>query len=87
MDNILKKILYRANHRGTKEMDLILGGFAGKFLSYLTKEEVNQFEKILTFADKELTVWLIDNTENFEIQKIGISKKLKDFCDNYYKLK
>jgi len=87
MDNILKKILYRANHRGTKEMDLILGGFAAKFLAYLTKEEVNQFEKILTFTDKELSVWLIDNSDNFEIQKIGISKKLKDFCDNYYKLK
>jgi len=85
MDNILKKILYRANHRGTKEMDLILGGFACKFLALLTKEEVNQFEKILTFTDKELSDWLIDNSENCEIQKIDVSKKLKDFCNNYSK--
>jgi antitoxin CptB len=83
MDNILKKILYRANHRGTKEMDLILGGFASKFLVSLTKEEINQFEKILTFTDKELSQWLIDNSENYEIQKINISKKIKDFCNNY----
>ncbi|NKA00470.1 MAG: succinate dehydrogenase assembly factor 2, partial [Proteobacteria bacterium] len=28
MNNLIKKLLYRSNHRGTKEMDLLIGGFA-----------------------------------------------------------
>ena len=34
------KIIYRANYRGTKEMDILLGSFAKKYINQLIDEEL-----------------------------------------------
>ena len=33
-EQIKKKIIYRSNYRGTKEMDKLLGAFTNKSVSY-----------------------------------------------------
>ena len=52
MSNLIKKLLYRSNHRGTKEMDLLIGGFAIENLKKLNPEELKEFELLLNFTDK-----------------------------------
>jgi antitoxin CptB len=79
MNNLIKKLLYRANHRGTKEMDLVIGGFAKENLKKLTFEELKEFEILLNFTDKELSSWLVDNKKNIELENFSVSKKIKNF--------
>ncbi len=87
MNNLIKKLLYRANHRGTKEMDLLIGGFANENLKKLTFEELKEFELLLNFTDKELSSWLVDNKKNIELESFSISTKIKNFNveSNYMK--
>ena len=79
MNNLIKKLLYRSNHRGTKEMDLLIGGFANENLKNLTFEELKEFEILLNFSDKELSTWLVDNIKNIELDNFSVSKKIKNF--------
>jgi antitoxin CptB len=79
MNNLIKKLLYRSNHRGTKEMDLLIGGFANENLKKLNHEELKEFELLLNFTDKELSSWLVDNKKNIDLENFSISKKIKEF--------
>jgi len=79
MNNLIKKLQYRSNHRGTKEMDLLIGGFATENLKKMTLEELKEFEILLNFTDKELSSWLVDNKKNNDLEKFSISKKIKEF--------
>jgi antitoxin CptB len=79
MNNLIKKLLYRSNHRGTKEMDLLIGGFAIENLKKLSPEELKEFELLLNFTDKELSSWLVDNKKNIDLENFSISKKIKEF--------
>jgi len=49
-----KRLIYRANHRGTKEMDILIGGFATAALAKLTADELDQFEALLEVPDQDL---------------------------------
>ena len=79
MNNLIKKLLYRSNHRGTKEMDLLIGGFANEYLNKLNPDELKEFELLLNFTDKELSSWLVDNKKNIDLENFSISKKIKEF--------
>ena len=60
-------------------MDLLIGGFANENLKKFTLEELNEFEILLNFTDKELSSWLVDNNSNKELENLSISKKIKNF--------
>jgi len=79
MNNLIKKLFYRSNHRGTKEMDLLIGGFANENLKKLNHEELKEFELLLNFTDKELSSWLVDNKKNIDLENFSVSKKIKEF--------
>ncbi|MCK5550642.1 MAG: succinate dehydrogenase assembly factor 2, partial [Hyphomicrobiaceae bacterium] len=42
-----RRAAYRASHRGTKEMDLILGRFADAFLDGICAEKMTGFERFI----------------------------------------
>lgn len=54
----LKRLAMRSARRGTKEMDLILGGFAGQGLEGLSPEELDLYEALLEENDQELFLWV-----------------------------
>ena len=54
----LKRALYRAHHRGTKEMDLVLGHFADAELGRLSDADVLAFEVLLALPDPEIDRWI-----------------------------
>jgi len=54
-----RRLLFRADHRGTKEADLIIGGFVRRELHALGPEELDQLEAILEMPDVDLTEWLM----------------------------
>jgi len=46
-----KKLVYRSNYRGTKEMDILLGGFVKKYIDIFDKIQLIELEKFLNFDD------------------------------------
>ena len=54
-----KRILYRAHHRGTKESDLIVGGFFDVRTPALTAAELDDADRVLDLLDADLMDWVI----------------------------
>ena len=52
-----KRLLWRATHRGIKEMDLILGGFVTRHLEGFSTPELAELERIMEIPDQELLAW------------------------------
>ncbi|MCM5556143.1 succinate dehydrogenase assembly factor 2 [Pleomorphomonas sp. JP5] len=57
-----RKILYHAWHRGTRELDLLLGRFADAAIGDLSEEELDEFEALLEIDDRELFGWILGKT-------------------------
>lgn len=53
-----KKLIYRSEHRGTKEMDIVLGRFARDFIPTCSEEEVQIYEDLLKENDPDLYNWV-----------------------------
>jgi antitoxin CptB len=52
-----RRAAYRASHRGTKEMDFILGRYAEAHLAGMAPDELSDFERLLVLPDPVLTDW------------------------------
>ena len=61
-DTRLKKIGFRAWHRGFREADLILGAFADLRLPTMTSAELDLFEELLEEADHDIYDWIVGRT-------------------------
>lgn len=55
-----RRAVYRAHHRGTKEMDWLLGRFADNAVNEMDDPELLAFEQFLALPDPELQLWLMD---------------------------
>ena len=53
-----KRILWRAMHRGMKEMDLLLGGYAARALPSLSERELDELEAVIELPDPALLSWI-----------------------------
>lgn len=58
LDARRRKLLFRAWHRGTREMDLILGRFADACIDTLDGEELDAFEQLIEVPDPDLYAWV-----------------------------
>lgn len=54
-----KRAVWRAAHRGTKELDLLVGRFADARLAAMTEAELSRFEAFLAATEPELQAWLL----------------------------
>lgn len=52
-----KRLLFRSTHRGTKEMDILLGGFYEANMSRFSEDQLNEFEGLLEIPDDDLYDW------------------------------
>ena len=78
-ENLKKKIIYRSMHRGTKEMDLLLGTFTRKYINKFNNDELIDLEKLLDIDDETIYKWHSNQISNIEISSLKISKLLKNF--------
>jgi antitoxin CptB len=53
-----KRALFRSLRRGTRESDMILGGFARTHIDLLSEDQVSRFEGLLERNDNELLSWI-----------------------------
>lgn len=81
-DARLRKLSFRAWRRGFKEADIILGNFADDYLSTLTADELDAFERLLEVPDQDLYGWIIERDPIPDEWKSEIMNKL----NAYYKI-
>ena len=74
-----KKIIYRSMHRGTKEMDLLLGNFVKKHIDKLDSNELKDLNKLLFIEDEAIYKWYFENNSNNIIPNTKVSTMLKNF--------
>ncbi len=53
-----KRLRYRSWHRGTREMDLLMGSFADRYLPEFDAEQLARFEALLQESDPALYAWI-----------------------------
>ncbi|MCB1721918.1 MAG: succinate dehydrogenase assembly factor 2 [Alphaproteobacteria bacterium] len=58
LKNKRKRLIFRSEHRGTKEMDLLLGSFARKYVPEFSENELSQYDEILQENDPNLYNWI-----------------------------
>ena len=82
IDLLKKKIIYRSNYRGTKEMDKLLGAFTKKYINQLSQDELIDLEKLLNIDDSSLYNFFngIDNEIKFD--ETNILKLFRNFKYN-----
>ena len=53
-----KKLRFRSWHRGTKEMDTLLGSFADRHLPGFSAQQLDRYETLLQNSDPDLYNWI-----------------------------
>jgi antitoxin CptB len=62
LDDRRKRLLFRCWHRGTREMDLILGRFVDAEISGMRDDELAELERLIEVPDPDLYAALIGDT-------------------------
>jgi len=79
LDTRRKRLLYRANYRGFKEADLILGGFAKAHIETMSDDEVAMFEELLTAKDHDIFDWITGTSPTPANYDTRLLERLKAF--------
>ena len=74
-----KKIIYRAVHRGTKEMDILLGNFVEKYINSFNYDQLIELEDLLSKEDELLFKIYFERNSNHKPSNSKVSKMLKNF--------
>ena len=79
IEQIKKKIIYRSNYRGTKEMDKLLGAFTNRYLDTLDDEDLGELIKLLEIDDNNLYNFYNGLDTNIEFEDNKINNLFKNF--------
>lgn len=66
MDDLVtrrRRALYRAQHRGTKEMDIVLGRYASAHLESMAADDLTVFEELLAMPEPQIDLWVMKGAE------------------------
>ena len=77
--DLKNKIIYRANYRGTKEMDKLLGSFTKKYIDQFNERELELLCDLLDYDDENL--YKFNQGQNLTIQ-IKLNK-VSEIFKNY----
>lgn len=73
-----KRLIFRANHMGSNENDILFGGFAGRYLDSMSDEQILRFERLLKESDADLFDWVtgkqpIPDEFNHDVMQLVLS--------------
>ena len=74
-----KKLIYRAGHRGTKEMDILLSSFVDKNINLFNEQLLDELDKFLNFEDEVIFNYYQYDIIKENIDKNEVSKMFKKF--------
>jgi len=79
LDPRRRRLLYRLWHRGTREMDLVLGRFADAVIAELTAAEIGELERLAEVPDPELYGWLAGSSPVPRDYDLAVFRRLHRF--------
>ena len=79
LDPRRRRTLFRAWHRGIREMDLIMGRFADAEIGDLSEAELGLFEGLIEVPDRDLFRWLTGEDPVPENYDTAVFRRLKAF--------
>jgi antitoxin CptB len=82
LDPRRKRLLYRCWHRGTREMDLIVGRFADAHLVGFAEAELDEFERLIEVPDPDLYAALTGARPLPEVEQGALFRKMKAFHES-----
>jgi antitoxin CptB len=74
-----KRLKFRSAHRGIKELDLLLGGFAAAHLDSLDATQLDRFEALLAVPEPLLYAWLCGRERPTAEHDHDVMALLRDF--------
>ena len=75
--NLINKILYRSQYRGTKEMDKFVSSFVNSLIYHLSFNELKDLDKLIDLNDEDII--RIYNNQNLTNINPKIIEKLRGF--------
>ncbi len=81
METLRKRLRYKATHRGMKETDRLLGGFAEQELANLSAELLGEFDILMDAPDADLLNWILGREaipEAYDTEIMGLIIKFKE---------
>jgi antitoxin CptB len=75
-----RRLLFRSWHRGTREMDLIMGRFADAMISELTEAEIDELERLSEQPEPDLYAWITGDRPVPPEHDTGVFQKLRSFA-------
>jgi antitoxin CptB len=82
LDHRRRRLLFRAWHRGTREVDLIMGRFADAHIDALSDTELGAFEQLLDVPEPELYAWVTGELPTPASHDTPLFRRLRDFHMN-----
>ena len=82
IDELKKKIIYRSNYRGTKEMDKLLSTFVKTYINNLSEKDLFNLEKLLDIDDTNLYNFYNGLETDFEIEINEVTSLFKNYVYN-----
>ena len=58
-----RRLIFRANHRGSHETDLLIGGFVTSRIEAMSDSEMDALEEVMELKDADLADWLTGRIE------------------------
>lgn len=58
IDTRRRRLIYQSTRRGTKEADLVLGGFTKRYLPALGEQDIARLDALLAESDPDLMAWI-----------------------------
>ena len=79
IENRRKRLKFRSWHRGTREMDLLLGRFAERYLDGYAEDDLDLYEEVLELSDPDLYNWVSGREDIPDSAGQKIISDLKEF--------
>ena len=79
LQQIRKRLRFRSWHRGTKEMDILLGNFADRHLAEFTPVQLDRYDALLQNSDPDLYGWITGRESIPEAQDHDVMGLLQRF--------
>jgi antitoxin CptB len=79
LETLKKKIIYRANYRGTKEMDILLSKFVDKYINTFSKKELEDLFDFLNLEDEIIYNYYQTKKINQKMKKNKVIEIFSEF--------
>ena len=77
--DLKNKIIYRANYRGTKDMDKLLGSFTKKYINQFNEQELKLLSDLLDCDDENLYKFNQGQNLTIQIKLNKVSEMFKNY--------